>query len=309
MMQSRALCVVVAALPCAAASFVVPGHGKVQRLSNENAPRVPFALGESTPHGLNTFVMSEAAVNYDPLAMTMAKEAPAAPTMPEEARIHAEADTFFATIDTNGDGVISCDELRAHLGTVGYGEEAVGSIFALLDGDDNGEISQAELRHAFVRYDDPALRLALGLGTTEADAIFSKIDINGDGQISKGELTAFMTAGGFPLERGLADSIFNTLDTNRDGAVSREELRTGYVRYSALRDALGLGLGTRRASNYAANSPKGAPKRWGRGSKLGDALVSPPSAEAARALLTDSQRRRLQPVHDLERQRNTPRLR
>ena len=249
-MQSRvALCVVVAALPCAAASFVAPGHCKVQRLSNANAPRVPFAVGGTTPHGRNMLVMSEAAVNYDPLA------APTMAPLPEEARIHAEADAFFATIDTNGDGVISCDELRAHLATVGYADEAVGSIFALLDGDDNGELSQAELRHAFVRYDDPALRLALGLGTTEADAIFSKIDINGDGQISKGELTAFMTAGGFPLERGLADSIFNTLDTNGDGAVSREELRTGYVRYSALRDALGLGLGTRVDATLDTPSP------------------------------------------------------
>ena len=36
-----------------------------------------------------------------------------------------------------------------------------------------------------MRYEDPTLRLALSLGSSEADGIFARIDANGDGEISK----------------------------------------------------------------------------------------------------------------------------
>lgn len=185
-------------------------------------------------------------------------------------------------------------------GIHGLRGDVVGNIFSLLDVNADGAISQEELRTAFVRYEDPALRLALGLGTSEADAIFDQIDANGDGQISKAELVEFMAAGGFPLEASAADSLFSTLDVNDDGGISRGELREGYVRYSALREALGLG-------RRSPKSPKGAPKRWGRGKLKGLSLTTP--GALPEGMITDSQRRRLQPIHDLERKRTTPRVR
>ena len=91
--------------------------------------------------------------------------------------------------------------------------------------------------------------------------------------------------------------------TDSDGAVSREELRDGYVRYSALREALGL----QKKAVGSSKSPKGQPKRWGRGRSKGAALTPPP--DVPEELLTSAQRERLQPVKDLSRKRTSQRLR
>ena len=56
----------------------------------------------------------------------------------------------------------------------------------------------------------------------EADAIFSIIDINGDGAISKEELTSHLCAAGY-AEEAVAN-IFNKLDTNKDGELSPDEV-------------------------------------------------------------------------------------
>jgi len=184
------------------------------------------------------------------------------------ARLHAESDAFFAEVDSNGDGAISDAELRAHLATIGYPSAAVDSIFGLLDANADGEISRDELRACFVRYEDPALRAALGLGFAEVDSIFESIDTNGDGAISREELREHLSARG--LDAAAADSIFETLDVNADGGVSRDELRDGYRRYSALRAALGLGA----QRGAAARSKKKVPVRWGRGGR-GAAAASP----------------------------------
>ena len=65
--------------------------------------------------------------------------------------------------------------------------------------------------------------------------LFSQIDINGDGQISKTEFENALGAGGTNLAQ--ADDVFNKLDTNGDGSVSLDELK------SALQGAGGKGGG------------------------------------------------------------------
>jgi len=154
------------------------------------------------------------------------------------ARIHAEADAFFGAVDANGDGVVTAAELRQKLSAVGYESADSDKCFELLGANRDGEVSRDELRRAFVRYEDPTLRLALSLGDSEADAIFARIDSNGDGEISKQELRAYVETVGYPA--ATADTIFATLDVNGDGRVTREELRNGYVRFTTLREALGL---------------------------------------------------------------------
>ena len=60
-----------------------------------------------------------------------------------------------------------------------------------------------------------------------ADALkdlFSQIDANGDGQISKTEFENALGAGGTNLAQ--ADDVFNKLDTNGDGSVSLDEMQT-----------------------------------------------------------------------------------
>ena len=110
-------------------------------------------------------------------------------------------------------------------------------------------LSREELREAFVRY--PVLRHAPAMGTTkkssrnalhaEAEATFSALDLNGDGLISLEELQQhFSGAEGTTYSSTAVESIFAVLDRNGDGSVTPSEFRGGYVRYRAMRLALGL---------------------------------------------------------------------
>ena len=67
-----------------------------------------------------------------------------------------------ASLDINGDGEISEEELRDRLSSYTYRDELVSKIFASIDVDASGDISVDELRKAFVNY--PTLRTAPGLG-------------------------------------------------------------------------------------------------------------------------------------------------
>lgn len=92
------------------------------------------------------------------------------------------------------------------------------SLFAKLDADGDGKVSQSELESAL----SPS-----GVDTSSADALFSKLDRNGDGSIDVGELTSAtrrghgrhhhqMAAGGAGDVGGSADSLLNA--TGADGA-------------------------------------------------------------------------------------------
>ena len=162
--------------------------------------------------------------------------------------VEADADAVFAVIDTDGDGAITRDELSAHLSKSGYSEKACQLIFDKLDTDASESVTKEELRTGFLKY--TPLREAPGLGAynqeyvteihTDADALFSAIDTNGDGQITKDELREHLkTFHGYSFKA--ISNIFKMLDVNSDGAVERSELREAFVKYSALRCALGEG--------------------------------------------------------------------
>jgi Ca2+-binding EF-hand superfamily protein len=72
--------------------------------------------------------------------------------------------------------------------------------------------------------------------TSPSDALkdlFSKLDANGDGQISKSEFENALGAGGTNITQ--ADDVFNKMDTNGDGNISLDEMT------SALKGAGGKG--------------------------------------------------------------------
>jgi Ca2+-binding EF-hand superfamily protein len=159
-----------------------------------------------------------------------------------------DADAVFFVIDENGDGSISREELMAHLTKAGYTEQAVNTVFDKLDGDDDGTISRNELREGFLKY--TPLREAPGLGAynakfieeihVDADALFAAIDTDGDGTVTKDELRNHLkTFSGYSFKA--ISNIFAVLDANMDGSIERTELRDAFVKYSALRQAIGEG--------------------------------------------------------------------
>jgi len=162
--------------------------------------------------------------------------------------INADADAVFNVIDVDGDGSVSREELTEHLVGAGYTESAVSAIFSKLDSNADGVLSREELRAGFLNYSP--LRTAPGLGaynaefiteiTTDADTLFNSIDVDGSGDISEMELRMHLrTFSGY--SDAAITNIFSMLDINEDGDVSQEELRNAFIKYSALRQAIGEG--------------------------------------------------------------------
>jgi len=162
--------------------------------------------------------------------------------------IHDEADKVFTLIDLDGDGEISRGELEAHLSVAGFEDAAVANLWLTLDvAPQDGVLSRAEFREAFVRYEP--LREAPGLGAygaefvevlnEEADAIFDFIDCDDNNRISLPELRGHLAGSDGPgYAPAAVEKIFEMLDTNSDGDVSRQEFREAFVRSSAMRVAV-----------------------------------------------------------------------
>ena len=66
--------------------------------------------------------------------------------------------------------------------------------------------------------------------------MFDAMDINSDGEISSVELGDYLLDHGYTAIA--SDAVLRSLDSNEDGALSRTELRTGFLKYSALRQAV-----------------------------------------------------------------------
>ena len=170
--------------------------------------------------------------------------------LPEEVcdDIAADADAIFAVIDEDGNGAITRAELTKHLMKAGYTAKACDLVFDKVDTDKSEEISQDELRAAFLQYSP--LREAPGLGAynaqfleeihTDADALFAAIDTDGSGEISKDELRNHLKEFSSYSFKAIG-KIFKMLDGDGDNSITQSEMRDAFVKYSALRQAIGEG--------------------------------------------------------------------
>lgn len=163
--------------------------------------------------------------------------------------INKDADAIFNIIDVDGNGFISRKELIDHLLDAGYTEDVTKRIFNKMDTNNDGEISKEEFQKGLVLF--AALRSAPGLGNfnsefekeiyEDADQLFQSADTNNDGEIDATELKSYLGVKFTKFSKARIDNIFEILDVNKDGKISKEELRDAFVRYSALRLAIGEG--------------------------------------------------------------------
>jgi len=214
----------------------------------------PLCFMVSPPMAMRAAVTTTASVSPVPRFANLAMEAASdveeiCDVIPDVCQqIEADADAVFSVIDENGDGGISRVELMQHLTKAGYKTEAVNMLFDKLDTNKDDELSREELRAGFLQY--TPLRSAPGLGAynmdfiteihADADALFNAIDVDGNGSISKDELREHLKRVSEYSFKAISN-MFKLLDVNKDGAVEKEELRDAFVKYSALRQAIGEG--------------------------------------------------------------------
>ena len=126
----------------------------------------------------------------------------------------------FKKLDVNGDGLISKQEMSS----AGLSQQEVNAIFSIGDTNGDGEIDIDE----FIGVMCPsALAVVFKLGQVfkgkeGAAAAFKQIDVNGDGLLSKQEMSSAMF-GGSRLSKSEVDAIFKLGDVNGDGEIDMEE--------------------------------------------------------------------------------------
>jgi Ca2+-binding EF-hand superfamily protein len=163
--------------------------------------------------------------------------------------VHRDADVIFSIIDVDGNGSVSLKEMTTHLTSAGYTKDVINKIFRKLDFDKDGTISRQEFQGGLVLF--TALRSAPGLGNynaqfvkeihEDADAVFQSADADGNGEIDESELKSHLRRTFVDYSDKAIIKIFDMLDIDGDGKISKSELRDAFVRYSALRQAIGEG--------------------------------------------------------------------
>jgi len=122
----------------------------------------------------------------------------------------------FDSMDTDGDGMINCEELGAYLEKQGYDSRSAirtaTNIIAQLDQDGDGQISRAEWQDARLstKFQEESI----------IRAQFQRIDKNGDGYITHDELATLF---GGQLGTDLIKQMIAEIDLNNDGKISYEE--------------------------------------------------------------------------------------
>merc|ERR1712106_453807 len=129
---------------------------------------------------------------------------------------------MFKTLDKDGDGMISQEEMRS-CGSR-FNATEIEAIFALGDTNNDGEIDIDE----FIGVMCPSAAAVVFKvsqtfkGKDGAVKAFKQIDLDGDGAISKDEM-AKANIGGVKLSKTEIDAIFQLGDVDKDGAIDLEE--------------------------------------------------------------------------------------
>ena len=150
---------------------------------------------------------------------------------------------MFKAVDSNSDNKIDKTEMSAYQQTQqangGQGGPSVDDIFKNLDADNDSAISRLESDAGIAKLAQQMQsgKTASGPSSELKSKVFNSADQNGDGSISKDELTTLM-ADSNQSATDIAET-FDALDTNQDGSISKSESDVAVDKASQQRKAQG----------------------------------------------------------------------
>src|ERR1019366_4994565 len=143
---------------------------------------------------------------------------------------------LFNKIDGNGDGSISKSELEQAVTTAGGSTQGADALYAKLDPNNTGNVSEQQFSQNLPppAFSDRMRAQMMGFqasgwpgssgtdrGSQLAQNLFSQIDSNGNGSITKSELEQAVTSAGGTTQA--ADALYAKIDPNNTGSVSEQQ--------------------------------------------------------------------------------------
>ena len=148
----------------------------------------------------------------------MAAMAPPPPPSQDQAPNTELADALIKALDTDGDGVVSSDELSNGLSSAGSSADSK-EIFSALDKNQDGSVSQEEMAAALAPPPPPPQQVS-------SEELFSQLDTDGDGSITTSELSsALQASNSSTTSTDSSAALLKVLDSDNSGGVSSDELK------------------------------------------------------------------------------------
>lgn len=144
---------------------------------------------------------------------------------------------MFAKVDTDSSGSVNADELQTMLDDVSQHtgvsfQKTAQELLTAMDGNSDGALSSDELAQGMQSIMPPPpstmdFAQARNGATDGSDDLFSKVDTDGDGSVSKSEMSDFVAKMGKNSDTSSSDDKFAKLDTDGDGSLSQSEFEAG----------------------------------------------------------------------------------
>ncbi|VVQ20787.1 hypothetical protein PS925_04830 [Pseudomonas fluorescens] len=151
-------------------------------------------------------------------AEEMTAMAPPPPPPHDQAPDTDLADALISTLDSDGDGAISSDELSSGLTRAGSTADS-NELFSALDKNKDGTVSQDELTASLTPPPPPPPQI-------DSDELFSQLDADGDGSVTATELSsAVQTSDSATSTTDTSAALLKVLDSDSSGGVSSDELK------------------------------------------------------------------------------------
>ena len=144
---------------------------------------------------------------------------------------------MFAKVDTDSTGSVNADELQTMLDKVSEHtgvsfQKSARELLTAMDANSDGSLSSDELAQGMQSIMPPppsTMDFAQSRNGSQegSDDLFSKVDTDGNGSVSKSEMSDFVSKMGKNSDTSSSDDQFSKLDSDGDGSLSQAEFEAG----------------------------------------------------------------------------------